>query len=123
MESLEIAAMELEKVFAMRTADSGSPELALCTTGTEWLVFDPTQRYYKNTRNPALQRMHRDWRTEPLFLRPAEVADVQACSRFACVHSKTGTKWERRRDMHGKMCEMGVGEWGGKWMWRSEAVM
>ena len=45
MEHLEIAAMELEKVFALRTAYSGSPKLALCTTGTRWKMLDPTQKY------------------------------------------------------------------------------
>ena len=56
MEHLEIAAMELKKVFALRTADSGSPKLALCTTGTRWKMMDPTQTKYKNTRLPGLAR-------------------------------------------------------------------
>ena len=70
MEHLEIAAMELEKVFAVRTADSGSPKLALCTTGTRWKMLDPTQKNYKNTRLPGLRDMSSNWRTEPLFLQP-----------------------------------------------------
>ena len=77
MEHLEIAAMsltpeiaffELEKVFALRTADSGSPKLAFCTTRTGWKILNPTQTSYKNTRLPGLQEMSSDWRTEPLFL-------------------------------------------------------
>jgi len=70
MEHLEIAAMELEKVFALRTADSGSPKLALCTTGTRWKMLDPTQSNYKNTRLPGLRDMSSNWRSEPLFLQP-----------------------------------------------------
>ena len=68
MEHLEIAAFELEKVFALRTADSGSPKLAFCTTRTGWKILNPTQTSYKNTRLPGLQEMSSDWRTEPLFL-------------------------------------------------------
>ncbi len=70
MEHFEIAAMELEKVFALRTADSGPPQLALCTTGTTWKVMDPTQKNYKNTRLPGLRDMSSNWRTEPLLLQP-----------------------------------------------------
>ena len=70
MEHFEIAAMELEKVFALRTADSGPPQLALCTTGTRWKVMDPTQKNYKNTRLPGLRDMSSNWRTEPLLLQP-----------------------------------------------------
>ena len=44
MEHLEIAAMELEKVFALRTADSGSPMLAFCATDTKWKMLDPTEK-------------------------------------------------------------------------------
>jgi hypothetical protein len=68
MENPEIAAMELEKVFALRTTDSGPPQLAFCTTGTRWKVMDPTQKTYKHTRNPALRNMSSNWRTAPLFL-------------------------------------------------------
>jgi len=70
MEHLEIAAMGLEKVFALRTAVSGSPKLAFCTTGTTWKILDPTQTNYKNTRLPGLRGMSSDWRLEPLFLQP-----------------------------------------------------
>ena len=70
MEHLEITAMELEKVFALRTADSGPPQLAFCTTGTGWKVMDPTQKNYKNTRLPCLRDMSSNWRTEPLLLQP-----------------------------------------------------
>ena len=70
MEHPEIAAMELEKVFALRTADSGFPKLALCTTGTSWKMLGPTQKNYKNTRLPGLRDMSSNWRTEPLFLQP-----------------------------------------------------
>ena len=76
MEHLEIAAMELEKVFALRTEDSGSPKLAFCTTtGTRWKVMDPTDKVYKNTRNPALQDMSSNWRTMPLFLQAQTVSE------------------------------------------------
>ena len=68
MEHLEIAAMELEKVFALRTATSGSPKLALCTTCTTWKMLDPTQKVYKNTRLPGLRDMPSNWREDPLFL-------------------------------------------------------
>ena len=69
MEHPEIAALELEKVFAWREADRGSPKLAFCTiTGTRWKMLDPTQKTYKNTRLPALQDMSSNWRTIPLFL-------------------------------------------------------
>ena len=68
MESREIAAMELEKVFALRTEESGSPKLALCTTGATWAIFDPSQKRYKDTSLPALEDMSSNWRTEPLFL-------------------------------------------------------
>ena len=70
MEHFEIAAMELENVFALRTADSGPPQLALCTTGTTWKVMDPSQKNYKNTRLPGLRDMSSNWRTEPLLLQP-----------------------------------------------------
>ena len=68
MESLEIQAMELDKVFALRRVASGSPELALCTTGASWKVMEPTQKNYKDTRRPALRVMSSNWRTEPLLL-------------------------------------------------------
>ena len=75
MEHLEITAMELEKVFALRRADSGSPQLAFCTTGTTWKIMDPTQKVYKNTRLPGLQDissnmqgMSSNWRTDQRFL-------------------------------------------------------
>jgi hypothetical protein len=68
MEHLQIAAMELKKVFALRMADSGSPTLALCTTGTTWKMMDPTQTKYTNTRRPALRDMSSNWRTDPIFL-------------------------------------------------------
>jgi hypothetical protein len=73
-EHLEIAAMKLEKVFALRThywddmEDFGSPKLAFCTTGPTWKILDPTQASYKNTRLPGLRCMAADWRLEPLFL-------------------------------------------------------
>ena len=70
----QIAAMELAKVFALRTADSGSPQLALCTTGTTWKTMDPTQKKYTGTRRPGLQPQHSNWRTEPLFLQPQTLA-------------------------------------------------
>ena len=69
MEHLEIAAMELEKVFALRTEDSGPPQLAFCTTGTTWKVMDPSQATYNNTRLPVLRDMATNWRRDPLFLR------------------------------------------------------
>ena len=68
MENLEIAAMDLEKVFVLRTADSGSPQLAVCTTGTSWKILDPNQSNYKKSRLPGLHNMSSDWRMEPLFL-------------------------------------------------------
>lgn len=75
MEHLEINAMELEKVFAVRRADSGSPQLAFCTTGTTWKMMEPAEKVYKNTRLPGLQDissnmqgMSSNWRTDPLFL-------------------------------------------------------
>ena len=73
MEHLEIAAMDLEKVFAVRTIRSGSPKLAFCTTATTWKMLDPTQKHYKNTRLPSLPAHVSDWRTEPLFLQPQSV--------------------------------------------------
>ena len=68
MESLEIQAMELDKVFALRRVASGSPELALCTTGASWKVMEPSQKNYTDTRRPALRVMSSNWRTEPLLL-------------------------------------------------------
>ena len=68
MEHLEIAAMELEKVFALRTALSGPPVLAFCATDTTWKMLDPTQKNYKNTRLPGIRDMPTNWRTEALFL-------------------------------------------------------
>ena len=68
MEHLQIGAMELEKVFALRTADSGSPKLAFCTNCTIWTMMDPRQKTYKPTRLPGLRDMSSNWRTEPLFL-------------------------------------------------------
>ena len=50
----QIAAMELAKVFALRTADSGSPQLALCTTGTTWKTMDPTQKNIHRYTPPGL---------------------------------------------------------------------
>ena len=73
MEHLQIAALELEKVLAVRTAVSQSPVLALCTTGTKWFQFNPTQGHYKNTRNPPLEEMPLDWRLQPLFLEPKKL--------------------------------------------------
>ena len=75
MENLEIAAMDLEKVFALRTADSEDPKLAVCTTGTTWKMMEPTQANYKNTRNPGLRAMSSDWRTEPLFLQSLTLSE------------------------------------------------
>ena len=83
MEHLEIAAMELEKVFALRTADSGSPELALCTTGTRWKMMNPTQKNYKNTRLPGLRDMSSNWRTEQVFLQPQTLGR----NWMRCVHA------------------------------------
>jgi len=80
MENPEIDAMDLEKVFALRTADSGSPKLALCTTGTSWKMMEPTQAKYKNSRLPGLHDgctsskpspligKSSNWRTDALFL-------------------------------------------------------
>ena len=75
MEHLEIKVMELEKVFALRRANFGSPQLAFCTPGTTWKMMDPTQNVYKNTRLPGLQDissnmqgMSSNLRTDPLFL-------------------------------------------------------
>ena len=87
MEHLEIAAMVLEKVFALRTADSGSPKLAFCTTSTGWKILDPTQGRYKNTRLPGLQVMSSNWRTEPLFLQ----AQALGSSLISC------SSWMRMR--------------------------
>ena len=68
MENLEIAAMQLEKVFALRTETFGYPKLAFCTTCTTWKMLDPTQTHYKNTRLPGLQDMWSNWRENELFL-------------------------------------------------------
>ena len=75
MEHFEIIVLELENVFALRRADSGSPQLAFCTTGTTWKMMEPAEKVYKNTRLPGLQDissnmqgMSSNWRTDPLFL-------------------------------------------------------
>ena len=68
MENLQIAAMQLEKVFALRTETFGYPKLAFCTTCTTWKMLDPTQTHYKNTRLPGLQDMWSNWRENELFL-------------------------------------------------------
>ena len=80
MENPEIDAMDLEKVFALRTADSGPPKLALCTTGTSWKMMETNQVKYKNSRLPGLHvgctsstpspliGEASDWRTDALFL-------------------------------------------------------
>ena len=60
--------MNLEKVFAYRTENSGPPKLAFCTKGIEWATLNPTENNYKNTRNPGLQDMFSNGRTEPFFL-------------------------------------------------------
>jgi hypothetical protein len=73
MENLQIAAMDIDKVFALRTADSGSPKLAVCTTGTDWKVLDPNQAVYKNARRPGLQDMFSNWREDPLLSHPQVV--------------------------------------------------
>ena len=70
MEHHDIAAMQLETVFAFRTEAFGSPKLAFCTTGTEWETLNPTETAYTNTRNPGLQDMFSNWRAEPIFLQP-----------------------------------------------------
>ena len=67
MEHHEIAAMDLEKVFALREEHAGPTKLAFCTKGTGWSVMAPTQKEYRNTRQPALRHVAADWRTEPLF--------------------------------------------------------
>ena len=67
MEALEIQELDIEKVFALRTTESGMPKLAICTTGTEWKIFDPNHIYYKNPRLPALHVMHSNWRTHSLL--------------------------------------------------------
>jgi hypothetical protein len=52
MEHREIAALDLEKVFALREADSGPPQLAFCTTtGTRWKMLDPTEKLTKIQAN------------------------------------------------------------------------
>ena len=68
MEHIEIAAMELEKVFAVRTAYSGSPKLAFCTNGTRWKTLDPRQNNYTNTRLAGLRDMSSNWREERICL-------------------------------------------------------
>ena len=74
VEHREIAALDLEKVFALREADSGLPQLAFCTTtGTRWTILDPTEKAYKNTRKLALLDISSDWRTMPLFLQAKTV--------------------------------------------------
>ena len=70
MEHREVAAMQLERVFAVRTADSGPVSLAFCTSGPEWTTLDPNQKTYTNTRLPDLHETAGDWRTNPLFLAP-----------------------------------------------------
>ena len=72
MEHLEISAMDLEKVFALRTADSGSPKLALCTTGTTWEMLDPTQKNTKIHASRACERC-------PL---------IGAGNHFSCNHKR-----------------------------------
>ena len=67
MEHHEIAALELEKVFALRETYRGSPNLAFCQNGARWKMLDPTQKTYTNTRRPALQDMSSNWRTKPFF--------------------------------------------------------
>ena len=73
MENLQIAAMDIDKVFALRTEDYGLPKLAVCTTGTTWKVLDPNQAVYKNSRKPGLQDMYSNWRTDPLLSHPQVV--------------------------------------------------
>jgi hypothetical protein len=68
-EALEIQKLEIEKVFALRTTESGKQRIAICTTGTGWKIFDPTQVHYKNsTKHPGLHVMHSNWRTDPLLM-------------------------------------------------------
>ena len=73
MEHLEIAAMELEKVFALRTADSGSPKLALCTTGTRWKCW---------IRRKEITNIH--------AFRPCETCPlIGVRNHFSCNHKRS----------------------------------
>ena len=68
-EALEIQELDIEKVFALRTTESGKQKLAICTTGTGWKIFDPTQVHYTNSKkHPGLHVMHLNWRTDPLLM-------------------------------------------------------
>ena len=69
MEQRQIDAMDIEKVFALKSSeDFESHKIAFCTRGTSWTLMDPTQKNYKNTRHPALEEMDGDWRAERVFV-------------------------------------------------------
>ena len=54
MERLQIMAMDIEKVFAVRTKRSGSPQFAFCTTATTCKMLDPTPRTLQKHPPPKL---------------------------------------------------------------------
>ena len=72
MEHRQITALVIEKVFALREAESGPPQLAFCTT-TRVLMLDPTEKTYRDTRKTALRDMSSNWRTMPVFLQAKTV--------------------------------------------------
>ena len=75
MEHPDIAALELDKVFALREAGRGDPKLAFCTTtNTRWKMLDPTQKRYK--------KIHacRPCRTCPL---------IGVRCHFSCKHKRS----------------------------------
>ena len=67
MENRQIVAMDIDKVFALRPADSSHAMLAICTTSTRWQILNPNQTVYKDPRQPGLHDMSSNWRTDPLL--------------------------------------------------------
>ena len=73
-EALEIQKLEIEKVFALRTTESGKQRIAICTTGTGWKIFDPIEVHYKkSTQRFAARVMHWNWRSDPLLMQAQKV--------------------------------------------------
>jgi hypothetical protein len=73
-ESLEIQELDIAKVFALRTTESGNSRIAICTTGTGWKIFDPIEVHYKNsTQRFAARVMHWNWRSDPLLMQAQKV--------------------------------------------------
>ena len=73
-ESLEIQELDIAKVFALRTTESGNSRIAICTTGTGWKIFDPIEVHYKNsTKRFAARVMHRNWGSDPLLMQAQKV--------------------------------------------------